>query len=652
MSINETLRIFIADRLARFTGREWVFSGLEKWIQKPTGRRFLLTGGPGSGKSAIAGMLAFRSEGMAQTEPFPALGKEWLSHFHFCQAFNEAALSPLSFVRSLSLALSQRVPGFAEALVQVSDPNITINASTTAGSVSGQVSNLVIQNLYIGNIPSRTAFDQLVRQPLETVYQAGEQRPRFVLVDSLDEALTYGAEDNIAQLLSEFCDNPEDLPASLHFIFTSRPDRRIEILFSAGDLDLIRDAPPDVDDVYNYALARLGAITKPKGPHLAEKIRTESRGNFLYARYVLDDLLAQQELPEDIEALELPPGLEGVYRSFIKRELAKNLEIWEERYRPMMGLLAVARTPGLTRQHLEAVSALPPSRANAVLNLARQYLAGEWPEGPFTLYHQSFRDFLIDDTDYMVYPAEAEQTLASFFLETYGKDWQSCDDEYALRNTPAHLAGAVAALSRSLQHKLRNELLSALSDLLSDLTYLQARLLRESGGTLPLELDLTRAQALLEPGDTQAWLHSMEDALRRESHVLHTNPEMLFVQLYNRLYRGDGSTQENHLTQASKHRAGQPWLRALHHLPIDIAQTRVIDLRSISHMESSEGSPSVNSLTLLEGGSKLLCGSADGFVRLWDLDSGALLSSLKPPHEVSQDFGGRFRFRLRLPYRR
>lgn len=46
---------FIQDRTKDFTGREWVFTEIERWLADPEGPAFfIITGEPGVGKLAIA----------------------------------------------------------------------------------------------------------------------------------------------------------------------------------------------------------------------------------------------------------------------------------------------------------------------------------------------------------------------------------------------------------------------------------------------------------------------------------------------------------------------------------------------------------------------------------------------------------------------
>ena len=78
---------FITERTRDFTGREWVFAEVDRWLADPAGLRiFLLTGGPGSGKTAVAARLAQMSLGQTPPGAPVHLGRGCLACFHFCQA--------------------------------------------------------------------------------------------------------------------------------------------------------------------------------------------------------------------------------------------------------------------------------------------------------------------------------------------------------------------------------------------------------------------------------------------------------------------------------------------------------------------------------------------------------------------------------------
>jgi SpoVK/Ycf46/Vps4 family AAA+-type ATPase len=93
----------IEERTRQFTGREWVFRAVDQWLGGGSGGRiFLLTGGPGTGKTAIAARVAQMHTGVVESKEFSRLRKDCLAYFHFCQAGSDATLAPLRFVEALA----------------------------------------------------------------------------------------------------------------------------------------------------------------------------------------------------------------------------------------------------------------------------------------------------------------------------------------------------------------------------------------------------------------------------------------------------------------------------------------------------------------------------------------------------------------------
>src|SRR6185295_2182122 len=65
---------YIQKRTQHFSGREWVFTAINDWLAKPgPPGTFLLTGGPGTGKSAIAARVVQMSKGNIDASPYPEL---------------------------------------------------------------------------------------------------------------------------------------------------------------------------------------------------------------------------------------------------------------------------------------------------------------------------------------------------------------------------------------------------------------------------------------------------------------------------------------------------------------------------------------------------------------------------------------------------
>ncbi len=537
--MSSTFSDFIADRTKDFTGREWVFKKVDDWLAG-TGRVFLLVGGPGTGKSAIMARLAQFSLEQGSPDGCPRLASGFLSYSHFCQAQIDSTLNPLRFVEALALALAARYTPFASALIKLKegDKQVTINATQTVTTAAdgSQVQNVVIENLNVGNISARSALDRFVRRPLEALCQNGFQEPIVILVDSLDEACTWREEENILTLLAETLDNPHDLPLQVRFVLACRPDERVlQTLGCRPSLDLIADAPPDAQEVHRYALMRLAKTPLEAGlrNEVASRLVESSKGNFLYARYILDEWLAR---PAEItleSALDLPVELSGIYRKFLTRELARDDEKWEDRYQPLLGLLAVARGEGLMAATLASVLGKPRREIDNALRACVQYLAGPQPGGPFRIYHQSFRDFLLAERFYLIYPAEAHASIARYLLRDYGEDWLVCQDDYALKHTPTHL---VVAAQQETDRDNKTTLLDKLYKLLFDPNWLLAKLKRT---------DIFSVIADYEYLTDREDVRSLCSALRLSAFVLQHDKAQLKSQLYGRLMNS-----ENHAIQA------------------------------------------------------------------------------------------------------
>jgi WD40 repeat protein len=491
-SIDDGLRDYY--RLGDFTGRAWVFDRLNTWLEADMLRTFVLTGEPGTGKSTLAARLVQFSQGELTATAYPHLGRHCLTSFHFCQVRADSTLDPRRFVETLSLHLADRYQPFALALTKMGGQEIIITASQTVGTAESgaTITNVAIKELHIGKLSARRAFDQLVRRPLEQLCTRDFQETILILVDALDEAVSYDPDENLVALLSHITSDAADLPPQVRFLLTTRPDPRVLHLIGEPSLDLLADAPADVDDVRVYTFHRLHFLADPHRGELADRVAKEGKGNFLYARYVLDDLLPRLDQVEDLRTRPLPRDLKDVYRQFLRRELGQSLQKdWHELFGPILGTLAVARGEGLTRTQLAGVVGRTLSEVDDILLTCAQYLAGNQPEGPFRIYHQSFREFLLEDRSYRIYPDEANKAIVRFFFEKNKDNWLSCQESYALQYTPSHLLEAVQQAEQQQEGQLWPEL----EALLCDLRFVEAKC--AAGLVYDLEADYDAALAVL-----------------------------------------------------------------------------------------------------------------------------------------------------------
>jgi WD40 repeat protein len=505
-----------------------------------------------------------------------------------------------------------------------------------------------IESLHVGNLPARVAFDRLVRRPLEALYGGGFDETIVILVDALDEALSYEGADNLVDLLSTASDADAELPSRVRLLLTSRPDARVLRRLGEPSLDLVADLPEAVDDVVEYASSRLRELREPRRRAVAEKVAAAGGGNFLYARFVLDELVADPERMSDPEALRLPQGLEGHYREYFGRELARTDEDWGQRFRPLLGLLAVARGDGLPRSVLAGAAGLEADRAEDAIRALSQYLSVPQPEGPFRLYHESVRDFLLGSEEYHVFPALASRRLTEFLLSEneglWADDDASPERTYALAHAPTHAAQAIEGAE---QRRERRALSDALAGLLTDIRFLETKLARLGVEQLLDDFGLALS-AIDAKHPSHPMLALLEEILRFDAGFLNRHPSTLFERCWLRGWWWDAPEAapfyvppaggwpvegapweqtgeklcdlvESWRGEKERRTPGFRWLRALRPPPDRLGGAQLAVLQG--HDDELAG------LDVSRDGRYAVSGSS-GTIRLWDIRSGTSLAAV------------------------
>ncbi len=428
------------DRLVEgFTGREWVFQAIDDWLRDRDERFLLLTGEPGIGKSALAARLTqVRDDVVA---------------FNFCTAGRSASSNPSAVIRSLAAQLGAHLPGYGIALANTVAPtHLTIEVNIDVESMSGgQVTGVIINHLHASSL--RDEVEILLRAPLTAL--AAPPAPAMIVIDSLDEAAAYSRHDEgtgLVALLSAL----DDMPEWMRFLCTSRPDRRVLRHFaSAHSLVLEPGSPDNARDIRGYIGQR---VQQPSVQQrltdevtegaLAERLAELASGNFLYIAVLISDIAQGLQQLTSIDAL--PRSLDEIYHRFLLR-----LEgAWEDRYQPVLEILAVAQEP-LPEAQLAAFTGISRGKVRQALGVARQFLdstVDAQGNEAYTLFHQSLRDYLLDDQRNQDFWCEAESghlAITRHYLSIRAGEWEQCDG-YGLRHLPSHLrsAGQLEHLAR------------------------------------------------------------------------------------------------------------------------------------------------------------------------------------------------------------
>ena len=485
--VNSTLTLDFAQRIAErtelFQGRGWVFSAVETWLAEPdaeSGQVFLLTGEPGSGKSAIAGRLVQFSQG-SQTPPAGSsqLKQGFLSAIHFCSARDSSWIDPHNFARSIAHQLAGRYVEFAKALPNVGDKTVNMAPASEHRPGrrvgAGQRGRHQRRHLNLAGLSALDAFNRAVLDPLRSIYNAGFDEPITILVDALDESLSYEGVTTILNLVSRL----DSLPRRVRFIFTSRNEERVTNEFLEADgLYLSAEENDELNqrDIADYVLWRLGndpqlaaataSLDAPRRDEFAARLKGRAGGNFLYVAFVLNAVARGQRSPEDLD--ELPDGLDKLYHDSLNRVVKLGHNDWSKDYAPLMGTLSVAREPMSSAQLQSILGLASESALEGLLRDLRQFTEsvhrsaeGESDSESFRLYHQSVVDFLhrpsLADAkkklknSYYLPPVEWHRRIADSYLRDEPFDWDAFDD-YGLRHVATHLA-EVAQASRGPQQK-------------------------------------------------------------------------------------------------------------------------------------------------------------------------------------------------------
>jgi WD40 repeat protein len=611
---------FLHEKRRDFCGREWLFRQIDDWRTHRSERALLITGDPGVGKSAIVAQIVHQDPRVLA--------------YHCCQADTPETLRPDRFVRSLAAQIASRVPAYASAL------------ALTA----------VEEAL---NLDPVSAFERGILTPLEGISHPADDL-RYVLIDALDEALAHPESLNIVTVLASRLSR---LPGWLRLVATTRKEEGVLRRGELGGLRAWEISPEDnrnLDDIERYIAHRLGqpelasrlllslhsslagegqgegvetaAAGIDHAGEIIRRLREKSAGNFLWVQQALLGIERDQYRFDRLDAL--PPGLNGLYLDFFQRRFP-DAASYEAPKRVLQVVVAAAEP--LSEAVLARATGLDPEVAlPATLRSLSAFLQSR--DGRFVLYHKSLADWLTDvgnrGTRHYTSPKCGHERLADWCWDEYRPGPERMPP-YTLKHLPTHLIEAARW--------------NDLAAVLLDLPYLEAR--AEAGQIFDLALDFTRAGERL-PADHPARHHLklIEQSLRSDLHFISRHPTALFQCLWNRCWWYDcpeaaahceapqagwpssglpwsrpaedrlATLLESWRAEKERRAPGFRWLRSLRPPPFPLGGAELACFRG--HTEG------VNSVAVAPDGRRIVSGSHDRTVRVWDAQSGVELACL------------------------
>lgn len=384
-----------------FHCREWALEKLQKFLEARDpakraeggvrGAGVLVTGGPGTGKTALCTELVWPQ---SETCKGAALASRCLA-WHYCQREDADSVEVWRFVLELVEQLKESPLLGADYVNVISSPAIAV----------------VLDPLHCQRAPDDT-FKRAILEPLSSLTPPAHSV--FIVVDSLEsgcfggdgagDGLTSGTMTTPSSSIAELLFKHTQLlpPWILLVCSTRRRNKAICKMFSGFRrlcLDDLRK-PATVRDVQQYILRRLdkdGALRRQLTPETAEMLNLlhiKSGGCFLFLERVLDGVC--NGLVGLREIRDIPGTLNGLYLWLCQRLFPRRLFV---HIRPLLNILLASPKP-LTAEQLYAIAKsrdfyLGRGDFQAQMGpLASLIVDG--PGGSKLLFHSSFAEWLTD----------------------------------------------------------------------------------------------------------------------------------------------------------------------------------------------------------------------------------------------------------------
>ncbi|KAF5588538.1 heterokaryon incompatibility protein het-E-1 [Fusarium subglutinans] len=299
----------------------WIFSSptFKRWEEGKSAenRVLFLNGSPGSGKSTLAKTIIRHQR---QKEVSEAPGRSFLAYFFFKHNATE---------RRTARSMLQHV------IMQLVDADETIM-------------RLAHDTLSTKDVTELADLKELATDCFTS-------RPNATLVlDGLDEAMSNEQEISIKWCLDRLVPAARTSGCHLKILICGQRDGKLDCVLSSHPqirLDLVDAHQSDIEQFTKEQAAKIRTrfrLAAQEEQTLVSKIAGSSRGMFLYARVVLDNLAAmdsKRDFKDELESDAFPKDLNQAYDRITQRVLQNNRPSRDTSVKRILGWIICAAKP-------------------------------------------------------------------------------------------------------------------------------------------------------------------------------------------------------------------------------------------------------------------------------------------------------------------
>ena len=563
-----------------FTGREWFYEEFDDWVADDTSRVFLINGNLGVGKSAIIAQLAIKH---------PLSGA-----YFFCRNQWSATIDAAHLILTFAAQLVTQLPEFRISLME----------SAIYRDWTLDKGNLLTET------PIDTLFHALLLEPISKIKS---EHPLLLYIDDLHlAAIQTSTERNMIRFLK---DAIHRFPPWIKFVFSATKGSDIADVFKMYqpyECDLSRDENyvdinTFLENNFNvFPLNTILADKKIEAKQIVSMIIKRSTGNFLHAKQIVAAMLWGQIILEKPETM--PNSLYDIYNGYFERTFPQDSF---DQMRKILEILLASRQP-LTALQISFFLGIEPQVVEQQLIKAIFFFPIR--DGTYQVVHPSITDWLVGRVNkthlYLISLIVGHRHISEKIIPLLH---DSNADEYALNNITHHLVG-------SLEYQ-------QFIQLMNDYGYIRLKI--TSGLTRNLMDDFAFIIKFLANNSlknhTEEWLIQwfkiIQATLSIAERVISQDHSQLASELTSRLIVfGQGGLFEKYpqkFLEEIQQKHAQPWLRPL--LPTLIPPGGTL----VNVLRGHQGK--ITTTLLTPDGKKVITGSEDYSVRVWDLERGTQL---------------------------